>query len=94
MPSNVRDMVERRLARATARLRTLPLPPGGDERRLGQRTRAYRPSAACPRRRPTVARRSAAYEDVRRHLAGPWVDAVMGLRRKYSPGRGASRVVA
>ncbi len=70
--SNVRAMLERWLARAHARLRRLPVPPGGDGRQLGQRTHAYHRSAADDAASAdSRARWLAAYEDVRRrYLAG------------------------
>ena len=65
-------MLERWLARAHARLRCLPVPPGGDGRCPGQRTQAFRPSRAeVAAGADSRARWLAAYEDVRRrHLAG------------------------
>ena len=76
--SNVRDMLERWLARAHARLRRLPPLPDDDARRPGQRTRAFRPgrievAAAADSR----ARWLAACEDVRRRrLAGETLSAI------------------
>ena len=70
--SNARAMLERWLARAHARLGPLPVPPGGDGRQPGQRTRAYRRSATDDAASiDSRARWLAAYEDVRRRrLAG------------------------
>jgi len=70
--ANVRDMLERWLARAHARLRRLPVPSGGDGRQPGQRTRAYRRSATeDAASADSRARWVVAYDDVRRrHLAG------------------------
>ncbi len=70
--SNVRAMLERWLARAHARLRRLPVPPGGDGRQPGQRIRAYRRNATDDAASAdSRARWRAAYADVRRrHLAG------------------------
>jgi len=78
--SNVRDMLERWLARAHARLRNLPAPPGSDGRQAGQRTRAYRRSATDQAASAdSRARWLAAYEDVRRrHLAG---EALLAIGR-------------
>ena len=63
---------ERWLARAHARLRRLPVPPGGDGRQPGQRTRACRRNTTDDAASADIcARWLAAYEDVRRrHLAG------------------------
>jgi transposase len=71
--ANVRDMLERWLARAHVRLRRLPVPPGGDERCPGQRTQAFRRSSTeVAASADSRACWLAAYEDVRRrHLAGP-----------------------
>jgi len=71
-------MLERWLARAHARLRDLPVPPGGNGRCPGQRTQAFR------RGRTEIAagidsraRWLAAYEDVRRRrLAGETLLAI------------------
>ena len=70
--SNVRDMLERWLARAHARLRRLPPPPGADQHDPGQRPRAFRSGrTAVAAAADSRARWHAAYEDVRRrHLAG------------------------
>ena len=68
----MRDKLERWLARAHARLRRLPVPPGGDGRCPGHRTKAFRPSRTeAAAGADSRARWLAAYEDVHRHhLAG------------------------
>lgn len=76
--ANVRDILERWLARAHARLRRLPPLPGADHRRPGQRARAFRlgrtATAAAAGNR---ARWRAACEDMRRrHLAGESLSAI------------------
>ena len=78
--ANVRDMLERWLARAHARLRRLPVPPGGDGRCPGQRTRAFRRSSTeAAAGADSRARWLAAYEDVRRrNLAG---EALLAIGR-------------
>ena len=78
--ANVRDMLERWLARAHARLRCLPPPPGGDGHRPGERTRAFRPGrTAVAVAADSRARWFAAYKDVRRrHLAG---ETLNGIKR-------------
>ncbi len=75
--ANVRDMLERWLARAHAHLRCLPPPPDDDGRRPGQRTRAVRPGrTAMAAAADSRARWRAAYKDVRRrHLAGDTLSA-------------------
>jgi len=91
--SNVRDMLERWLARAHARLRTLPAPPGGDGRQVGQRTRAYRRSATDQAASADSRTRwLAAYEDVRRrHLAG---EALLAIGRATGLARATVRKYA
>jgi transposase len=76
--ANVRQAVERWLARVHARLRDLPVPPDGDGRCPDRRTSASRPSAAeAAARADSRARRLAAYEGVRqRHLAGETLRAI------------------
>ena len=91
--SHVRDMLERWLVRAYARLRCLPVPPGDNGRYPGQRTRAFRPSrtevAAGVDGR---ARWLAAYEDVRRrYLAG---EALLAIGRATGLARATVRKYA
>jgi len=78
--ANVRDMLERWLARAHARLRRLPVPPGGDGRCPGQRTQAFRRGRTeAAAGADSRARWLAAYKDVRRrHLAG---EALLAIKR-------------
>jgi len=91
--ANVRDMLERWLARAHARLRDLPMPLGGDGRQPGQRTRAYRRSATdAAASADSRARWLAAYEDVRRrHLAG---EALLAIGRATGLARATVRKYA
>ena len=79
--SNVCDMLERWLARAHARLRRLPVSPGGDGRQAGQRTHAYRRGAVeAAATADSRARWLAAYEDVRRrYLAGERLLAIRAV---------------
>lgn len=90
---NMRQALERWLARAHGRLRGLPLPPEGDGREPGQRLRAYRRSAAeIAGSRDSRARWLIVHEDVRRrHLAGETLQAIgratglaRGTVRKYA----------
>ena len=78
--AKVRDMLERWLARAHARLRDLPVPPGNDGRCSGQRTQAFRRSRTkAAAGADSRARWLAAYEDVRRrYLAG---EALLAIAR-------------
>jgi transposase len=78
--ANVCDMLERWLARAHARLRRLPVPPGGDRRCPGQRTQAFRRSSTeVASGADSRARWLATYDDVRRrHLAG---EALLAISR-------------
>ncbi len=91
--ANVRDMLERWLARAHARLRCLPVPPGGDGRCPGQRTQAFRPSSTeVAAGADSRARWLAAYEDVRRrHLAS---EAVLAISRATGLARATVRKYA
>jgi hypothetical protein len=91
--ANVRDMLERWLARAHARLRRLPVPPGGDGRCPGQRTQAFRPSRTeAAAGADSRARWLAAYEDVRRrHLAG---EALLAIGRATGLARATVRKYA
>jgi len=91
--SNVRDMLERWLARAHARLRCLPVPPGGDGRCPGQRTQAFRPShTEVAAGADSRARWLAAYEDVRRrHMAG---EALLAIGRATGLARATVRKYA
>ena len=91
--ANVRDMLERWLARAHARLRRLPVPPGGNGRCPGQRTRAFRPSRTeAAGGADSRARWLAAYEDVRRrHLAG---EALLAIGRATGLARATVRKYA
>ena len=91
--ANVRDMLERWLARAHARLRRLPVPPGGDGRCPGQRTRAFRPSRTeVAAGADSRARWLAAYQDVRRrHLAG---EALLAIGRATGLARATVRKYA
>jgi len=75
---NMRQALERWLGRAHGRLRQLPVLPGDEGRQPGERSRAYRRSAAeIAISRDSRARRVAAYEDVRRrHLAGETLLAI------------------
>ena len=91
--ANVRDMLERWLARAHARLRDLPVPHEGDKHCPGQRTQAFRrgrtEAAASADSR---ARWLAAYEDVRRrHLAG---EALLAIGRATGLARATVRKYA
>jgi len=64
---NMRQALERWLARSHARLRRLPALPDGDGRPPGQRLRAYRRGdAEMAASADSRARRLAAYEEVRR----------------------------
>lgn len=90
---NMRQAVERWLARTHARLRRLPVPLGGDGRRPGQRLRAYRRSnAEQAASADSRARRLAAYEEVRRrHLTG---ETLQSIRRATGLARGTVRKYA
>ena len=89
---NVRQMVERWLAGAHARLRRLPAAPVAGER-------SVRRAHACPRTRAETAarsdyrmRRTAVYEEVRRrHLAG---EALLAIGRAMGLARGTVRKFA
>ncbi len=90
---NMRQAVERWLARTHARLRRLPVPLGGDGRHPGQRLHAYRRSdAEQAASADSHARRLAAYEEVRRrHLTGETLQSIgratglaRGTVRKYA----------
>lgn len=90
---NMRQAIERWLARAHARLRRLPALPTGDGRQPGQRLRAYRRSdaemAASGDRR---ARWLAVYEEVRRrHRAG---ETLLAIARATGLARGTVRKYA
>ncbi len=91
--ANVRDMLERWLARAHARLRRLPVPSGGDGCQLGQRTRAYRRSATEDvASADSRARWVVAYDDVRRrHLAG---EKLLAISRSTGLARATARKYA
>ena len=91
--SNVRDMLERWLARAHARLRCLPVPPDSDGRCPGQRTQAFRPSRTeAAASADSRARWHAAYKDVRRrHLAG---EALLAIGRATGLARATVRKYA
>jgi len=86
-------MLERWLARAYARLRNLPVPPGSDGRQAGQRTRAYRRGATDQAASAdSRARWLAAYEHVwRRHLAG---EALLAIGRATGLARATVRKFA
>jgi transposase len=90
---NMRQAVERWLARTHARLRHLPVPLAGDGRQPGQRLHAYRRSdAERAASADSRARRLAAYEEVRRrHLTGETLQSIghatglaRGTVRKYA----------
>jgi transposase len=91
--ANVRDMLERWLARAHARLRRLPAPPGYDGRCPGQRTQAFRRSSTeAAAGADSRARWLAAYEDVRRrYLAG---EALLAIGRATGLARATVRKYA
>ncbi len=91
--ANVRDMLERWLARAHARLRGLPVLPGGDGRCPGQRTQAFRRGRTeIAAGADSRARWLAAYEDVRRrHLAG---EALLAIGRATGLARATVRKYA
>jgi len=76
-----------------ARLRRLPVPPGGDGRCPGQRTRAFRPSRTeVAAGADSRARWLASYEDVRRrHLAG---EALLAIGRATGLARATVRKYA
>jgi len=91
--SNVCDMLERWLARTHARLRDLPVPPGGDAHCPGQRTQAFRRSRTeAAASADSRARWLAAYEDVRRRrLAG---EALLAIGRATGLARATVRKYA
>jgi hypothetical protein len=91
--SNVRDMLERWLARAHARLRDLPVPHEGDKHCPGQRTQAFRRGRTeAAAGADSRARWLAAYEDVRRrHLAG---EALLAIGRATGLARATVRKYA
>ena len=87
---NMRQALERWLARSHARLRRLPALPTGDGRQPGQRLRAYRRSdAEVAASADNRARWLAAYEDVRRrHRAG---ESLLAISRATGLARGTVR---
>ena len=90
--ANVRQMVERWLAGAHARLRRLPaVPPAGEP--AARRARAYpRTRAEAAASADHRARRLAVYEEVRRrHLAG---EALLAIGRATGLARGTVRKLA
>jgi transposase len=90
---NMRQAVERWLARTHGRLRRLPPPSGGDDRRPGQRLRAYRRSEAeIAASADSHARWLAAYQEVRRrHQAG---ETLLAIGRATGLARGTVRKYA
>ena len=88
--AKVRDMLERWLARAHARLRDLPLLPSGNERCPGQRTQAFgRSRTEAAASADSRARWLTAYENVRRrHLAG---EALLAVARATGLARATVR---
>jgi hypothetical protein len=90
---NMRQAIERWLARAHARLRRLPVPHGSDGSRPGQRLHAYRRSEAeRAASADSRARWLAAYQEVRRrHLAG---ETLLAIGRATGLARGTVRKYA
>ncbi len=86
-------MLERWLARAHARLRDLPVPPGDDGRCPGQRTQAFRRGRTeAVASADSRARWLAAYEDVRRrYLAG---EALLAISRDTGVSKTWGRLLA
>lgn len=90
---NMRQALERWLARSHARLRRLPALPTGDGRQPGQRLRAYRRSdAEVAASADSRARWLVAYEEVRRrHRAG---ESLLAISRATGLARGTVRKYA